>query len=75
MQSKESILHVQGSLPPCDLELLVSLSTPVLLGVILLQRSLQDWEQTLGEASEAIFRGEQLPLLTVPPSSEQDTST
>jgi hypothetical protein len=75
MQSKKSVLHTQGFLPPCDLELLVSLSTPVLLGVLLLQRSLQDWGQTLGEASEAIFRGEQLPLQVVPPSAEQDTST
>ncbi|NCJ06978.1 hypothetical protein GS597_10750 [Synechococcales cyanobacterium C] len=50
---------------PLDLEMGLA-SLPLLVGLAIQQRSHQ-WLQSLGQWSEEIFRGEQLPPLPFPP--------
>ncbi|MDJ0708195.1 MAG: hypothetical protein QNJ46_33405 [Leptolyngbyaceae cyanobacterium MO_188.B28] len=51
---------------PVSPELLISLATgPMLLG-ILSAKSLSEFVQQIGVASEEIFRGDRLPVLTMP---------
>ena len=72
MQSAESSLNSVEPIPPRGLEILVSVTTPALLGGLLLQWQLQNWCEALGEASETLFRGEELPILPAQPVPEQN---
>ena len=73
-QPTESIFPTLEPISPCELEILVSVATPSLLGILFLQRHLQQWVCRLGEASEALFQGEQLPILTVPSPPEENNA-
>jgi hypothetical protein len=47
-------------------ELIVGLATIPCLGLILCGRTLSHWVTQLGVASEEVFRGERLPVLSQP---------
>ena len=58
---------------PVSAEFLISLATgPMLLGILSV-KSLSEFVQQIGVASEEIFRGDRLPVLTMPiPEHEND---
>ena len=58
--------HFHSPTLPVSPELLISLATgPMLLG-ILSAKSLSEFVRQMGVASEEIFRGDRLPVLTMP---------
>ncbi|MEO0489282.1 MAG: hypothetical protein AAFW84_02050 [Cyanobacteria bacterium J06635_15] len=67
----EPLATAVAAYPP---NLFVSLATPAMLLGLVLGRSLADAIQQVGLASEEIFRGDRLPILTVtatePPSAQ-----
>lgn len=55
-------------------EVLVSLATVPCLGILILGRTAIHWIHQLGVASEEVFRGERLPVIT-PPERDFDSTT
>lgn len=63
-QPETAALRKSGSEMPTDL--LLSLATgPMLLGILAAQ-AVGSWLQSVGLASEEVFRGDRLPVLHVP---------
>jgi hypothetical protein len=55
-------------------ELLLQLSTGPMLLAILGGKAVAETLQTIGQASEEVFRGDRLPLLDFPVETESETS-
>ena len=66
---KEALNHPQVIIPT---DILLSLTTgPLLLGILCGKATL-DFMQSLGEASEEIFRGDRLPAIKFPDISPKE---
>ncbi|MCT7974508.1 hypothetical protein [Laspinema olomoucense] len=51
-------------------ELLITLLTPPFLGALLGGKAVSQMLQSMGQASEEVFRGDRLPVLNFPHSEE-----
>ncbi len=54
------------------LPLLLSLTTPMVLGMLILGKIMNRQLQEVGKASEEVFRGDRLPILDFPEPPQAD---
>ncbi len=71
-ESDQSTANSQPKIPGLSADVVLSLATlPLILG-LLGAKNIYQALQSLGQASEEIFRGDRLPLLHHPESSSDD---